>query len=135
MYQKSFKTIYRRLNVVFGHLIFVSSLVERLLRKFKRKLSCLFLWWRGVERFLFIVGYCESSKESSVSFLWAKESFSLRNCSSRNSTLFSSRWSAWPVFKCNQGGDVFENFEVYFFYSMVNKITFLKGNLSVFINV
>ena len=124
-----------RLNVVFDHFIFVSSLVERLLRKFKRKLSFLFLWWGGVVRFLFIVGYCESSKESSVSFLWAKESFSLRNCSSRNSTLFSSRWSAWPVLKCNQGGDVFENFEVYFFYSMVNKITFLKGNLPVFINV
>ena len=32
-----------RLNVVFDYVIFVSSLVERLLRKFKRKLSCLFL--------------------------------------------------------------------------------------------
>ena len=32
-----------RLNVVFGHFIFVSSLVERLLRKFKRKLSFLFV--------------------------------------------------------------------------------------------
>ena len=67
------------------------------------------LWWRG---------YCESSKESLVFFLWAKESFSLRNCSSRNSTLFSSRWSAWPVLKCNQGGDFFENFEVYIFFTL-----------------
>ena len=32
----------------------------------------------------------ESSKECSVSFLWTNESFSLWNCLSRNSTLFST---------------------------------------------
>ena len=53
------------------------------------------------------------------------ESFSLWNCSSRNSTFFSSRRSAWPVMKCNQGCDVLEHFEVHF-YSMVKEISFLK---------
>ena len=104
-----------RLNVVFGHFLFVSSLVEtpsimlRANRRVSDKLDSL--------RFLFIVGYWESSKESSVFFLWAEESFLLWNCSSRNSISFSSRRSAWPVLKCNQGGNVLENFEVHFFFT------------------
>ena len=78
-------------------------------------------------------GYGESSKESSVFFLWAKESFSLWNCSSRYSTLFASQWSAWPVLKCNQGSKVFVEFCMrYIFYSMVREITFLKGNLCIY---
>ena len=62
----------------------------RLWRKFKRKLSFLFV---GKGNLL-------------LSALW--------NCSSRNSTLFASRWSVWPVLNCNQGSDVLENFEVHF---------------------
>ena len=108
-----------RLNVVFGHFIFVSSLVERpiiMLPANKR------VWDKlDSRRFLFIVGYWESSKESSVFFLWAEESVSLWHCSSRNSILFSSRPSAWPVLKCNQDGDVLKNFEVYFFFTLVKK--------------
>ena len=49
----------------------------------------------------------ESSKECSVFFLWRKGSFSSRNRPLRNSTLFSSRWNARSVLKCNQGSKVF----------------------------
>ena len=48
------------------------------------------------------------SNECSVFFLWRKGSFSSRNRPSRNSTLFSSRRSAWSVLKCNQGSEVFQ---------------------------
>ena len=63
-----------RLNVVFGHFLFVSSLVERpsiMLRANRRVSDKL-----DSVRFLFTVGYWESSKESSVFFLWAEESLS-----------------------------------------------------------
>ena len=43
-------------------------------------------------------------------FSWTKESFWVWNLPSRNSTLFSSRQSAWPVLKCYKGSDVFEDF-------------------------
>ena len=74
------------------------------------------LWWRGISKLIcyrltgefWITRRCEisihctaywkSSNESSVFFLWAKESFSLWNCSSRNSTLFSSRRRALGLF-------------------------------------
>ena len=122
-----------RLNVISGHFIFVSSLVKRpsimlpANRRVSDKLDSV--------RFLFIVGYWESSKEISVLFLWAEESFSLWNCSSRNSILFSSRRSAWPVLKCNQDGDVLENFAVHFFFTLWStKLRFYK-EIYVFINV
>ena len=60
--------------------------VYRLLKKLKRKLSFLFV---------------------------GKGKCFIIYCSSRNSTLFSSLRSAWPVLKCNQGSDVLENLEVH----------------------
>lgn len=39
----------------------------------------------------------EGSKKCSSSLLWANESYSLRNCPSRNSRLFSSLRSAWSL--------------------------------------
>ena len=46
--------------------------------------------------------------------------------------IFFTAESAWPVLKCNQSSDVLENFEVHFFYSMVEEITLLKGNLCIY---
>ena len=40
--------------------------------------------------------------------------------------IFFTAESAWPVLKCNQGSDIFENFEVVV-YSVVKEITFWKG--------
>ena len=45
--------------------------------------------------------------------------------------VFFTAESAWPVLKCNEGSEVLENFEVVF-YSMVEEITLLKGNLCIF---
>ena len=45
--------------------------------------------------------------------------------------VFFTAESAWPVLKCNEGSDVLENFEIVF-YSMVEEITLLKGNLCIF---
>ena len=70
--------------------------VYRLLKKLKRKLSFLFV---GKGK-LFII-----------------------YCSSRNSTLFSSLRSAWPVLKWRIWR--------YTFHSMVKEITFLRGNLCI----
>ena len=123
-----------RLNVVFGHFIFVSSLVERpsimlpANRRVSDKSHAVFS-----ESFLFIVGYWESSKESSVFFLWKEESVSLWNCSSRNSILYGL--SAWPVLKCNQDGDVLENFEVHFFTQLWSTKLRCYKEIYVFINV
>ena len=50
----------------------------------------------------------ESSKECPVSLLWTNESLSLWNCLSRNSTLFSSRRSAWLALSKLLGIEVFE---------------------------
>ena len=83
--------------------------------------------------FLFIVGYWESSKESSVFFLWKEQSVSLWNCSSRNSILYGL--SAWPVLKCNQDGDVLENFEVHFFTQLWSTKLRCYKEIYVFINV
>ena len=100
------------LTVVFGQFVFVSSLVKRRQHMLPTNRQNFGLTRRR-EISIHCTGYGESSKESSVFFLWAKESFSLWHCSSRNSTLFASRWGAWPVLKCNQGSDVLENFEVH----------------------
>ena len=87
-----------------------------------------FTWWR----------YCKnqvihgSSKECSFFFLWRKGTFSSRNRPSRNLTLFSSRRSAWSVFKCNQGSEVFCWIFRYILQSMAKKITCLKGNLLIY---
>ena len=65
-----------RLNVVFGHFIFVSSLVERpsimlpANRRVSDKSHAVFS-----ESFLFIVRYWESSKESSVFFCGKRKAF------------------------------------------------------------
>ena len=61
-------------------------------------------------------------------FLLDKESFWLWNCLSRNSTMFSSRWSAKFHSRQRSFGRLFR----YLFYSMVKKLTFLKGNLCMY---
>ena len=61
-------------------------------------------------------------------FLLDKESFWLWNCLSRNSTMFSSRRSAKFHSRQRSFGRLFR----YLFYSMVKKITFLKGNLCMY---
>ena len=76
----------------------------------------------------------ESSKECSAFFLWRKGSFSSRNRPSRNSTLFSSRRSAWSVLKCNQGSQVFAEFLGTFCTLWPRQLRFLKG-IYVFLNV
>ena len=73
----------------------------------------------------------EGSKECSVSFLWTNESFSLWNCHSRNSTLFSSRWSAWLVLNHPRQRSFGRNVR-YILYSMVNESTFLKGKFCIY---
>ena len=78
------------LNVVLGLLIFVSSLVERRSKYMLTARRRILYKLDGV-RFL-------NSKESSVFFLWAKESVSLWNCFSRNLTLFSPRRRALGLF-------------------------------------
>ena len=88
-----------RLNVVFGHFIFVSSLVERRISKLIcYRLTGEFWITRRCEISIHCTAYWKSSNESSVFFFWAKESFSLWNCSSRNSTLFSSWRRALGLF-------------------------------------
>ena len=120
-----------RLNVVFGQFIFVSSLVERrwyLLPANRRILDKL----DGV-RFQFILQVIEkSSKEGSVFFLGAKESFSLRNCSSRNSTLFSSRRRALGLFWNVTKAATFWRILRYIFYTVAKEITLLKGTLCIY---
>ena len=74
----------------------------------------------------------ESSKECSVSFLWTNESFSLWNCLSRNSTLFSTRLiGALGLFWTNQGTEVSEDTWGTFRTLWSKKSTFLKGNFSI----
>ena len=71
----------------------------------------------------------ESSKECSVSFLWTNESFSLWNCLSRNSTLFSTRRiGALGFFWTNQGREVSEDTWGTFCTLWSEKSTFLKRN-------
>ena len=97
-----------RLNVVFGHFILSVFLVERpsIMLPANRRVSDKSYAVDSV-RFLFIVGYWESSKESSVFFSWAEESFSIRNCSSRNLILHGGVLGLfWNATK---------NFEVQFF--------------------
>ena len=75
----------------------------------------------------------ESSKDFLAFFLWRKGSFSSRNRPSRNSTLFSSRRSAWSVLKCNHARQrSFCRTFRYTQHSMAKTITFLKGNLCIF---
>ena len=98
-----------RLNVVFGHFIFVSSLVERLLRKSKRKLSFLLV---GKGKLFITKLFFE---EFNLIF-FTVERLACFEMQPRRRRF----WEFWGI---------------YFFYSMVKKITFLKGNLPVFINV
>ena len=50
-----------------------------------------------------------------------------------DSTLFCSRRSAWSVLKCNKSSEVFPEFSGWdSVHSMAKKITFLKGNLSIY---
>ena len=66
----------------------------------------------------------ESSKECSVSFLWTNESFSLWNCLSKNSTLFSTRRiGALGLFWTNNWGTIRTLWS--------KKRTFLKGNFCI----
>ena len=67
-------------------------------------------------------------KERSGFFSWMKGSFSSRNRPSRNSTLFSSRRSAWSVLNATKAA-IFR----YILHPMAKKITFLKGNLCMYI--
>ena len=108
------------------------------------------LWWRGVSKLIryrltgefwinstawdfdSLYSYWKSSEESSVFFLWAKKSFSLWNCSPRNSTLFSSRWRAPGLFWNATKAATFRRNLKYIFYSMVKEITLLKGNLCIY---
>ena len=77
----------------------------------------------------------ESSKEWSVYFLWTDESFSLWNCLSRNSTLFSKgRIGALGLFWTNQGSEVSEDTWGTFRTLWSRKSSFLKRNF-VFIKV
>ena len=55
----------------------------------------------------------ESWKECWDSFLWTRERFSLRNSPSRNSALFSSRRSAWPVFNQSRQRSFLKKFQVH----------------------
>ena len=61
------------------------------------------------------------------SFLWTNESFSLWNCLSRNSTLFSSQRRAWLVLSQSRQRGFWRNLR-YILYSVVKKSSFLKGN-------
>ena len=76
----------------------------------------------------------ESSKECSAFFLWRKGSFSSRNHPSRNSTLFSSRRSAWSVLKCNQDREVFAEFSGTFWTLWPRQLRFWKA-VYVFLKV
>ena len=77
----------------------------------------------------------ESSKECSVSFLWTNESFSLWNCLSRNSTLFSIRQiGALGLFWTNQDSEVSKGIEVHSAHYDQRKVLFSKG-IVVFIKV
>ena len=102
------------------------------------------MWW--FSRLRFCISRCkirrwktqmerESSKECSVSFLWTNESFSLWNCLSRNSTLFSIRQiGALGLFWANQGSEVSEGIEVHSALYDQRKVLFSKG-IVVFIKV
>ena len=75
----------------------------------------------------------ESSKECSVSFLWTNESFSLWNCRSMNSTLFSTRRiGALGLFWTNQGSEVSENTWGTFRTLWSKKSSFVKRNFCIY---
>ena len=79
---------------------------------------------RCSEGLKFTVERTGSSKECSLFFLWTKESFAVRNCPSKNSTLFSSR-RGWLVLKCNNRAAKFlKPIFRYISYFVVVKITF-----------
>ena len=91
-----------RLNVVFGHFIFVNSLVERLLRKFKRKLSFLFV---GKGKLYIMKLFFEEFNL----FFFTVACFEMQPRRRRF-------WEFWGTF----------------FYPMVKKIRFLKENLCIY---
>ena len=75
----------------------------------------------------------KSSKECSVSSLWTNESFSLWNCLSWNSTVFSTqRIGALGLFWTNQGSEVSEDTWGTFRTLWSKKSTFLKGNFCIY---
>ena len=75
----------------------------------------------------------ESSKECSVSFLWTNKSFSLWNCLSRNSTLFSTRRiGALGLFWTNQGSEVSEDTWGTFRTLWSKESTILKRNFCIY---
>ena len=75
----------------------------------------------------------ESSKECSVSFLWTNKSFSLWNCLSRNSTLFSTRRiGALGLFWTNQGSEVSEDTWGTFRTLWSKESTFWKRNFCIY---
>ena len=63
------------------------------------------------------------------SFLWTNESFSLWNCLSRNSTLFSSQRRAWLVLSQSRQRGFWRNLR-YILYSVVKKSSFFKRQFS-----
>ena len=75
----------------------------------------------------------ESSKECSVSFLWTNESFSLWNCLSRSSTLFSTRGiGALGLFGTKQDSEASEDTRGTFFTLWSKKSTFLEENFCIY---
>ena len=74
----------------------------------------------------------ESLKEYSVAFLQTNESFSLRNCPSRNSTLFSSRRSDCGLFwtKRTKASKFLKKFQVHSVLYNQGKY-FLKGRFRI----
>ena len=75
----------------------------------------------------------KSSKDCPVSFLWTNESFSLWNCLSRNSPLFSTqRIGPLGLFWTKQGSEVSEDTRGTFCALWSKKSTFLRGNFSIY---
>ena len=75
---------------------------------------------RCSEGLKFTVERTGSSKECSLFFLWTKKSFAVRNCPSKNSTLFSSR----RAFACYRAAKFSKPIFRYISYFVVVKITF-----------
>ena len=73
----------------------------------------------------------ESSKECSLFFLLTKESFAVRNCPSKNSTLFSSRRGLACFENMQPGKKSLWRIFRYISYFVVMKIIFLKTNLCI----
>ena len=100
-----------RLNVVFGLLIFVSSLVERRLQYMLTAKRRILYKLDGV-RFLFIVQVIEKAqKKVQFSFCWQRKAFHYEIVYRRIQPYFLHGGERLACFECNQGSDVLENFE------------------------